>query len=162
MKRLTILLGSIVAVGMASTVLARNYKDLVAEGYRWVSIDGPYACPAKADLHRINKDTSDINELHMVEEVRAFYLIQGALVKVVQEDGSTGMAQIRTAGINSDLWTYKKFLSRFPIKDAYAVIETPETSGLGATDSSPEMGAVQGTGDTPPPPWQTASKRLPK
>jgi hypothetical protein len=40
------------------------------------------------------------------------------------------MAQIRAAGITIDLWTYNKFLSSRPIKDAYAVIETPETSGL--------------------------------
>ena len=66
----------------------------------------------------------------MVEQVRAYYLIQGALVKVIQEDGSTGMAQIRAAGIKSDLWTYNKFLSSRPIKDTYAVIEIPETSGL--------------------------------
>jgi hypothetical protein len=162
MKRLTILPAPMVVVGMASTALARNYKDLVAEGYRWVSIDGPYACPAKEDLRRINRDTSDINELHMVEQVRAFYLIQGALVKVIQEDGSAGMAQIRAAGIGSDLWTYNKFLSRLPIKDAYAAIETPETSGLATAGTSAEMGTVQGATDTPPPPLQTDSKRLPK
>jgi hypothetical protein len=162
MKRLTILLGSMVAVGMASTVLARNYKDLVAEGYRWVSIDGPYACPAKEDLRRINNDASDINELHMVEQVRAFYLIQGTLVKVIQEDGSAGMARIRAAGIASDLWTYNKFLSRLPIKDAYAAIETPETSGLVGAETSAEMGVGQGATDTPPPPLPAASKRLPK
>ena len=40
MKLLTILLAPMVAVGMASTALARDYKDLVAEGYRWVSLDG--------------------------------------------------------------------------------------------------------------------------
>ena len=162
MKLLTILLTPMVAGGMASTVLARDYKDLAAEGYRWVSIDGPYACPAKEDLRRINRDTSDINELHMVEQVRAFYLIQGALVKVIQEDGSAGMAQIRAAGITSDLWTYNKFLSRLPIKDAYAAIETPETSGLVAAETSAEMGAVQGVTDTPPTSLHTVSKRLPK
>jgi hypothetical protein len=129
MKRLTIL-ATIVAVVMASTVLAIDYKNLVAEGYRWVSIDGPYACPVKEDLRRMNRDASDIDELHMIEQVRAYYLIQGTLVKVIQEDGSAGMTQIRAAGIKSDLWTYSKFLSRRPIKDTYAAIETPETSGL--------------------------------
>jgi hypothetical protein len=160
MKLITILLGPIVVVGMASTILARDYKDLVAAGYRWVSIDGPYACPLKEDLRKINRDTSDINELHMVEQVRAFFLIQGALVKVIQEDGSAGMTQIRAAGITSDLWTYRKFLSRIPIKDAYAEIETPETSGLIAAETSAEMGAVQGATDTPPPSSPMVSKRL--
>jgi hypothetical protein len=96
MKRLTILSATITAVLIASTVLALDYNNFVAQGYRWVSIDGPYACPVKEDLRRMSRDASDINELHMIEQVRAYCLIQGALVKVVQEDGS-GMAQIRAA-----------------------------------------------------------------
>ena len=55
----------------------------------------------------------------------------GSLGQVIQEDGSAGMTQIRAAGMTSDLWTYNKFLSRLPIKDAYAEIETPETLGSG-------------------------------
>jgi hypothetical protein len=66
-------------------------------------------CPTKEDLRRITKEPSDTNELHMVEQVRAYYLIQGALIKLIQEDGSTGMAQIRAAGIKSDLWTTTSF-----------------------------------------------------
>ena len=98
----------------------------------------------KEDLRRITREPSDTNELHMVEQVRAYYLIQGALVKVIQEDGSTGMAQIRAAGIKNNLWTYNKFLSRRPIKNAYAAIETPEKSGLISADTSAEMGGVEG------------------
>jgi hypothetical protein len=162
MKLITILLGPIVVVGMTSTILARDYKDLVSEGYRWVSINGPYACPLREDLRRINRDASDINELHMVEQLRAFFLIQGALVKVIQEDGSAGMTQIRAAGITNDLWTYNKFLSRLPIKNTYAEIETPETSGLVPAETSAEMGAVPGVTDTPPPSSSLASKRLRK
>jgi hypothetical protein len=143
MKLLTILLAPIVALGMPSTGLARDYKDLVAEGYRWVTIDGPYMCPTKEDLREITRDPSDIKELHMAEELRAYFLIKGALVKVIQEDESTGMAQIRAAGITIDLWTYNKFLSSRPIKNAYAVIETPETSGLIPADPSAAMGAVR-------------------
>ena len=159
MKLITILLGPIVVIGMASTILARDYKGLVAEGYRWVSIDGPYACPLKEDLRRINRDAGDINELHMVEQLRAFFLIQGALVKVIQEDGSAGMTQIRAAGIAGDLWTYNKFLSRLPIKNAYAEIETPETSGLVVAETLEEVGAVQGATDTLEPSSPIASKR---
>jgi hypothetical protein len=157
MKLLTTLLLPIVAVGMASKALARDYKDLVAEGYRWVLLDGPYACPTKEDLRRITREQSDLNELHMVEQVRAYFLIQGALVKVIQEDGSTGMAEIRAAGIKIDLWTYNKFLSRRPIKNAYAAIETPETSGLIRTGTSVGMGAVQGATETPTPSLHTAT-----
>jgi hypothetical protein len=156
MKLLTILL-AIVAVGMESTASARDYKDLAAQGYRWVSLDGPYACPTKEDLRRITREPSDTNELHMVEQVRAHYLIQGALVKVIQEDGSTGMSQIHAAGIKNNLWTYNKFLSRRPIKNAYAAIETPETSGLISAETSAEMGGVQGATDTPKPSLLTAA-----
>src|ERR1700693_1612029 len=80
MKLLNILLALIVAVGMASTALARDDKDLVAEGYRWVSLDGPYACPTKEDLRRITREPSDTNELHMVEQVRAYYLETSGLI----------------------------------------------------------------------------------
>jgi hypothetical protein len=157
MKLLTILLAPIVAVGMMSTTWARDYKDLVAEGYRWVSLDGPFACHTKEDLRRITSEPSDTNELHMVEQARAYYLIQGAIVKVIQEDGSTGMVQIRAAAIKSNLWTYNKFLSKRPIKNAYAAIETPETSGLVSPDTSAEMGGVQGATDNPKPSLQTAA-----
>ena len=72
------------------------------------------------------------------------------------------MAQIRAAGIKIDLWTYNKFLSRRPIKDAYAAIETPETSGLIPADTSAEMGAVQGATETPTPSQHTAAGRRSK
>jgi len=158
MKRLMILMAPIVAVGMASIALASNYNDLVAEGYRWVAFDGPFACPTKEDLREITANPSDINELHMAEQLRAYFLIQGALVKVIKEDGNTGMAQIRAGGITIDLWTYNKFLSRRPIKDAYAHIETPETSGLIPAHTSAELGGVQGTTGTPTPSMHTAAR----
>ena len=143
MKLITTFLVSIVATGIALTASARDYHDLVAAGYRWVKIDGPYACATKEDLVEITRDPSDLNELHMVEGVRAYYLIQGALVKVIQLDASADLAQIRVAGITIDLWTYNKFLSMRPIKDAYAVIETPETSGLILENTSAEIGSVR-------------------
>ena len=39
MKILRKLLLTIIAVGMASTAVARNYDELVAEGYRWTTTD---------------------------------------------------------------------------------------------------------------------------
>jgi hypothetical protein len=50
MKVLTMFLAPMIVVGLASTASARDYRDLVAEGYRWVKIDGPYACPTKEEL----------------------------------------------------------------------------------------------------------------
>ena len=80
----------------------------------------------------------------MVEQLRAYYLIQGAIVKVLSEESGTGMAKIRIAGITIDLWTFSKFLSRHPIKDAYAAIETPETSGLIPADTADQSGILEG------------------
>jgi hypothetical protein len=148
-------------IGMQITALgSNNYQDLVAEGYRWVNIDGPYACPTKEDLREITSNPSDINKVHMVEQIRAYHLIQGALVKVIEEDSSAGMAQIRMAGININLWTFSKFLSKRPIKDAYAEIETPETSGLTPAHTSVESGILEGVSGTAGSPPQAGRKGL--
>ena len=130
MKILRKLSLTIIAVGMASTAVAHNYDELVAAGYRWATTDGPYACPSKDDLRDITQNRTDEKELHMVGDLRAYYLIRGAIVKVLQEDTHSGMTQIQTVGIPTHLWTLSKFLSKHPIKDAYAVIETPESAGL--------------------------------
>jgi hypothetical protein len=66
MKLITTFLVSMVVTGIALAASARDYHDLVAEGYRWVKIDGPYACATKEDLVAITRDPSDLNELHMV------------------------------------------------------------------------------------------------
>ena len=44
MKVRTILLGAAVTVGLVSAGLAANYDDLIKQGYRWVTVDGPLAC----------------------------------------------------------------------------------------------------------------------
>jgi hypothetical protein len=120
---------SVAAVLLTSAGLAANYNDLAAKGYRWVTVDGPYACPSKGDLRRITEHHTDEAELRMIGELRAFYLIEGAIVQVVQEDAISGMSQIRTAEIKPDVWTLTKFLSRRPNRNTYGVIETPETLG---------------------------------
>jgi hypothetical protein len=118
------------AVLLPSAGQAASYDHLAANGYRWVIVDGPYACPSKDDLRRITKQHTDEAELHMIEQLRAYYLIEGAIVRVIQEDATSGMSQIHTAEINSDVWTLSKFLSRRPIKNTYGEIETPERFGL--------------------------------
>jgi hypothetical protein len=143
MNLLTKVLSGVVAVMVASIAWASGYKNLVAKGYRWVAIDGPYACPTKDDLREITGDQSQSNRLHLVEELRAYFLIKGALVKVIQDDSSAGMVQICGAGFTSDLWTYNRFLSKHPIRDAFAVIETPETSGLLPGNISSQKRTVQ-------------------
>ena len=110
--------------------LAVNYSDLAAQGYRWITIDGPYACLSKDDLRRSVRNHTDATELQMIDELRAYYLVPGTVVKVVQEDAVVGMSQVSFAGITRDLWTYTKFLSKRPIEDPYGVIETPDNTGL--------------------------------
>ena len=72
----------------------------------------------------------DLRELHMVENLQAYYLIPGALARVIRDDHANGMSEILLAGILTSLWTYTKFLTARPIEDTYGVIETPDNAGL--------------------------------
>jgi hypothetical protein len=76
-----------------------------------------------------------------IDKLRAYYLIPGNVVQVVQEDTVSGMSKIRAAGIVKDLWTFTKFLSRRPIKDTYGVVEIPETPTLSADADSRRYGS---------------------
>ena len=40
----SLLLAAAVALGLASAGLGANYDDLIRQGYRWVTVDGPLAC----------------------------------------------------------------------------------------------------------------------
>src|SRR5262245_30240301 len=121
----TILLATAVAVGLASAGLGANYDELIRQGYRWVTIDGPLACVSKDDLRQMVEKPSDELTLKMVEEVRAYYLIRGSVVRVVTEETSSGLSQINIPGIRQNLWTLTKFLTKQPIKDIIGRIETP-------------------------------------
>jgi hypothetical protein len=55
MKVATMLFIAAAAVVLTSAALASDYDELAAEGYRWVSVDGPYGCPSKDDLRQITK-----------------------------------------------------------------------------------------------------------
>jgi len=122
----TILSVASAALSLASVGLASSYDELTAKGFRWVTVDGPYGCPSKDDLRQITKNRTDEIELRMVEQLRAYYLIPGGLVRVVQQDAASGMTQIHSAEIVTDLWTLSIFLSKRPIKNTYGEIETPE------------------------------------
>ena len=105
-------------------------KDLAAKGYRWVTADGPYACVTEEEVRKITSSRTDLAELHMVEEGRAYYMIPGTLVRVTQDDRANGMSEILLGGITKPLWTYHKFLTARPIRDIYGIVETPDTAGL--------------------------------
>ena len=116
--------------------MATNYNDLVAQGYRWATVDGPYASPTKDDLRQILKGYSEDKELELVEQLRVYYLVRGTIVQVVQNDAASGMSQIRINGIVRDLWTLSKFLSSRPVVDPYGVVETPPQSAKPPTSDS--------------------------
>jgi hypothetical protein len=151
----TVVFGAIV-FGLASAALSFNDAKLGNE-YRWIVVDGPYACHSKEDLRQITNHHTDETELQMIDELRAYYLIAGTIVQLVQEDSSSGMSQIRFGGITRDLWTFTRFLSQRPVKDPYGVIETPETSGLissettSISDTSERSGATPAPNVSPPP-----------
>jgi len=129
-------------LAFASAALAGNYGAYAAQGYRWVIVNGPYACNDEQDAERITKHHTDAAELELMQNIRCYYLIPGTIVKVIKEDPSRGMWQMLVAGIHRPLWTYSKFLSKHPIPDLYGEIETPESSGLLSTAHSTQLPRV--------------------
>ena len=118
-----------VAAGLASTALADPYKELAAQGYRWVSVDGPYACRSKDDLRKITAHrTGDTSK--MVQELGVYYLIQGQIVQTDQADAAAGMSQFHVPGHAMKVWTLTRFLSQEPIRDASGIFETPMTLNM--------------------------------
>ena len=117
-----------IVVLLTSRGFAAPYDDLATKGYRWVNTNGPYACPSKDDLRQIIKRRTDEAEVQMIEQLRVYYLIEGAVVKVVLEDAASGMSQIYSAGIGPDVWTLTKFLSKHPIRNTDGEVEVPPRS----------------------------------
>jgi hypothetical protein len=120
----TVLVAAATAV-LTATGLAANDEALVKEGYRWAAADGPFACPAKGDVQEIINHSGDGTRIQRVEQLRAYFLVRGTIVKVVKEEPASGLAEIQIAGIIPDLWTLSRFLSTRPIRDVDGQIETP-------------------------------------
>lgn len=150
MKVSAILSITAAVIGLTSAGLTANYDDLAAKGYRWVTIDGPYGCPAKDDLQIVKKPT-DETELQMIKQHRAYYLLRGDIVKLIQEDPTSGISRIHVAGITTDLWTPTKFLNKRPVENAFGVVETPETSGLVPIETESITDSLKQAGVTPAP-----------
>jgi hypothetical protein len=151
MKVSAILSITAAVIGLTSAGLTANYDDLAAKGYRWVTIDGPCGCPAKDDLQQIVKKPTDETELQMIKQHRAYYLLRGDIVKLIQEDPASGISRIHVAGITTDLWTPTKFLSKRPVENAFGVVETPETSGLVPIETESITDSLKQAGVTPAP-----------
>ena len=141
----TVISLSLTCTGRADDLPGMGYssgtplKDLLQKGYRWVTVDGPYACPTEQEARQITGDRTDSTELNLVEDGGAYYLIPGTLVRVVQDDPANGMSRIIWREITRPLWPYTRFLSARPIRDTYGILETPDTNGLidQATPQSP-------------------------
>jgi hypothetical protein len=128
------------SLAITGNVLADNYSTLAAQGYRWVNVSGPYACTSEQDVHRLVAHRSDATELEVVQNIQCYYLIPGTIVQVIKEDPARGLTEMHLAGVTRYLWTYTRFLSKRPIRDAYGVIETPSNSGLNPTaDTAPAL-----------------------
>ncbi len=48
-----------ISFSLTCTALADHYKDLAAQGYRWVTVNGPYACETEQDLQPIERNVAD-------------------------------------------------------------------------------------------------------
>src|SRR6478672_13740842 len=98
-----------VSLGLACTVLGDdNYSALAAQGYRWVTVNGPYACNTEQDVERITAHHTDATELEVVQNIQCYYLIPGTIVQVIKEDPAQGMTEMRVAGRPRYLWTYTR------------------------------------------------------
>jgi hypothetical protein len=164
MNAKSVVFGTLV-FGLASTALSINDAKQAVDEYRWIVVDGPYACPSKEDLRQITKHHTDEIELQMVDELRAYYLIAGTIAQLFQEDSASGMSQIHLAGITRDLWTCTRFLSKRPVEDPYGVVETPETSGLSAqvtstSDTRERSGATPAPSISPQPTVSPAPRTM--
>jgi hypothetical protein len=156
MKFLTLFCPALAAAGLASAALAADYGDLVTKGYRWVTINGPYAFRAKEDAQKggtVGKSESE------QPDGRAYYLIPGMVVLVVESDSATGLSRIRAGGITADLWTATKNLSTQPIPDTLGIIEAPDNAAIisftsprptpGANSNSANAGSANPTASPP-------------
>jgi hypothetical protein len=135
--KLTIAIISAVSLGLTSLAPADDYSALAANGYRWVTIDGPYASTTEQDVERLTDHRAGATEAQILEDEKAYYLIPGTIVQVIKEDSGNGMSQVQLGGFATFLWTYSRFLSKHPIRDIYGVIETPANSGIISSLTTP-------------------------
>ena len=128
--KLGILIVIAISLGLSCAAQADNYETLVAKGYRWVAIHGPYASTTEQGVERMTDRRTGPTESRILEDRHAFYLIPGKIVQIIKVDRATGMSQVQMGGFTTFLWTYSRFLSKHPIRDISGVVETPENSAL--------------------------------
>ena|SRR5271166_4389143 len=125
MKVLMIFYTVILASGITSAALADKYDSLAARQYRWITSDGTYGFRSREDLRKMVQERGERGEFALIEELRAYYLIPGTIVQVIQEDPSSGTSQIQLKRVSRPLWTLSRFLSSRPVTNLDKKIETP-------------------------------------
>ena len=143
---------AIVTFSLTPAALADKYDDLVKKGYRWAIVDGPYAAASQEDLRQTVRDHSEANELQFIEQLRAYYLLPGSIVQVIQQDATSGVSEIQLDGVTRPLWTLTRFLSLRPIPDVYGELESPFEVGTTlnkpiGTSEGPQQPTVPSVGD---------------
>jgi hypothetical protein len=151
-KDMRTIVGTTFAFFLMLNGFAASYGDLLKQGYRWVTVDGPYACVSVDDLRKITRGGGDDLQLKLVEQLKAYYLIQGTMVQIIKEEKSSGVSQIRIDGITTPLWTRNEYLSRHPLKSMLGRVETPRTltpSETPGENAAPGGNPVPGASSTP-------------
>jgi hypothetical protein len=72
-------------------------------------------------VERITNHRTGSTESQIIADEQAFYLIPGKIVQIIKEDAETGMSEVQMGGFTIFLWTYSRFLSKRPIRDAYGI-----------------------------------------
>jgi hypothetical protein len=57
--KLDILLSASVTLVLSSSAPANDYSSLADQGYRWVSVNGPYACHTEPGAEQLTKRQAD-------------------------------------------------------------------------------------------------------
>jgi hypothetical protein len=125
-------------VGILPAIMAADYSDWVAKGYRWSLVSGLHAYISKDDA---KNERSGRERKSVSEAIRyAYYLRPGKVVLVIGTDTANGLSRIRMGGIASDLWTATKNLSTRPVKNSVGKLETPEMAGvLPIAEATPKL-----------------------
>jgi len=117
-------------LGLAIQAFADTYSDLAEQGYRWVAVNGPYACTSEKEAKRILEHHTDATEIQVMQAIECYYLIPGTIVQVIKEDPVSGWSEIQVGDAPGYLWTYTVFLSKHPVRDTFGTIEMPAGRGL--------------------------------
>jgi hypothetical protein len=87
MNSLTLTLTAI-SLGLMTPTFADDYSDLADQGYRWVAVNGAYACTNEKEVRRILNHHTGATELQVMQAIECYYLIPGTIVQVIKEDST--------------------------------------------------------------------------